>query len=190
MLNYLPVNLLRKKVCVLLSGGLDSACLVAFYQSAGWDVYGCFCLLGQVAGSSERAAAEAIAKKYGIPLTVLAWDGRPKKSGEIWGRNGFLAMAALLELEPTTNAVAIGIHDGTGYSDCGDVFLRNVQALYDLYTRGTVRFQAPFLHWLKQDILEYARFASVPTGLTHSCEERGTSPCGSCLSCLDRTEQP
>jgi 7-cyano-7-deazaguanine synthase len=46
---------------------------------------------------------------------------------------------------------------------------------------------APFATWTKQDIIAYCRTRNVPVHLTYSCERGTEPPCGTCLSCKDRS---
>jgi 7-cyano-7-deazaguanine synthase len=82
--------------------------------------------------------------------------------------------------------IALGVHDGTPYYDCGPGFLRDLQSVLDGYAGGAVRLVAPFLSWNKRQIWDFCRLADVPVGLTYSCEKGGAQPCGKCSSCRDR----
>jgi 7-cyano-7-deazaguanine synthase len=177
---------LRCKCVVLLSGGMDSAACVDFYQRQGLAVSGLHVSYGQPAASHEVASAKAIARHYGIPLSIISMNGaRPKSDGELLGRNAFLLFAALLELDTSRAMLAVGIHSGTPYYDCSSNFLTTVQSIVDGQCDGRIRVVAPFLKWTKREIWDYCLKYQVPTGLTYSCEKGLDRPCGVCLSCRD-----
>ena len=173
-------------VVVLMSGGIDSTACVDFYIQKGWVVSGLFVDYGQVPRERELSAARTIAEFYGVGLSSLHLKPAESKCpGEVVGRNAFLLLTALLELSPFTGILAIGIHEGTRYYDCGPTFVNSVQELLDGYTEGRVQIGAPFLQWSKPDIWEYCRVRSVPVHLTYSCEAGAAEPCGQCRSCHD-----
>ena len=170
---------------VLLSGGIDSAACVKFLLNQGIDVHALNIDYGQGAATEERSAASAIASHYRVPLTHLRCDGsRRKAAGLILGRNNFLVFTALVEI--SRSLIAIGIHSGTRYWDCSPQFLGSTQVLIDGCTDGRVQLVAPFLTWTKRQIWDFCKTEGVPLGLTYSCEAGGSTPCGRCLSCLDK----
>jgi 7-cyano-7-deazaguanine synthase len=175
------------KVWILLSGGLDSTACVAFYQDMRFSIEGIFIDYGQVAAKMELRSAKAISKHYQIPLRRLKWAGLQSKGmGLIVGRNMFLLAAAIMELPLSSGILAMGIHAGTDYPDCTPHFVKRVQSIFDLYSKGQIQIGTPFLKWNKKDIWEYALAQKVPVGLIYSCECGSERPCGQCLSCLDR----
>ena len=175
-----------RTVCVLVSGGLDSAACVAFYLQSGFVVSGLFIDYGQAAQIQERRSAGCIAKHYGIQLRSLCIDGcRSRSDGLVIGRNAFLLFTALMESEEAFDLIATGVHAGTQYYDCSGSFLQSIQVVFDGYTGGRVRIGAPFLQWSKLDVWDYCQHRKVPISLTYSCEAGGETPCGRCLSCRD-----
>jgi 7-cyano-7-deazaguanine synthase len=174
-------------VCVLLSGGIDSATCIAFYQQIGASVSGLYIGHGQPAAISEAAAAREVARHFAIPLATCQWLGnRRQETGLIKGRNAFLYVAGLLESDSTTRVIASGIHAGTTYPDCSPYFLQDIQRVYDQYAGGDVVAAAPFVEWSKPDIWRLARTAGVPLDITWSCEQGFARACQECLSCRDR----
>lgn len=174
------------KVTVLLSGGIDSSACVAFYLEQCYVVNGTFIDYGQAAAKRESRSSSAIANHYNIPLTKLSIKGvQQKGAGIITGRNAFLIFSAIMEMPIDTSILAIGVHAGTGYTDCSPRFIRKMQSLIDMYTFGVVQIGAPFLRWTKGKIWEFCRLSGLPTKLTYSCEYGVKQPCGRCRSCLD-----
>jgi 7-cyano-7-deazaguanine synthase len=171
---------------VLVSGGMDSAACIDFYQRQGFAVSGLHMTYGQPAADHEIAAATAVARHYSIPLTLVQLvGGRPKSDGELLGRNAFLLFAALMEIEVFSAILALGIHSGTPYYDCSSNFLTTVQSIVDGQCDGRIQVAAPFLEWTKKEIWDYCLKHQVPINLTYSCERGLDHPCGICLSCRD-----
>jgi 7-cyano-7-deazaguanine synthase len=171
---------------VLISGGMDSAACIDFYQRQRFVVTGLHIAYGQPASRQEVAAATAIAHHYGIPLTIIRLVGpRPKSDGELLGRNAFLLFTALMEIVDHPAIIALGIHSGTPYYDCSPSFLTAVQSIIDGQCDGRIRVAAPFVEWTKKEIWDYSVEHRVPIDLTYSCERGLDHPCGLCLSCRD-----
>lgn len=172
---------------VLLSGGIDSSCCVAFYQHAGHEVTGVFVDYGQPAREREEQSAAAIARHYAIPLHVISSVGPAQiAGGEIAGRNAFLVFAAFLHLPLQTGLMALGIHGGSRYYDCSEHFIAHLNALMSGYSDGRVSVAVPFMAWSKKAVFDFCHEARVPFELTWSCEVGPLVPCGRCLSCEDR----
>lgn len=161
---------------------------VHFYQSMGRLLCGIFVDYGQAAAQQEAKASVAVAAHFAIPLVSISVRGPvTKREGEIPARNAVLACVAAMERPCTVTAIAIGIHGGTPYSDCSPTFVSTATELLRLQN-APVEVLAPFLEWHKQDIIDYAVKRQLPVELTHSCESGIISPCGVCMSCLDRRE--
>jgi 7-cyano-7-deazaguanine synthase len=173
---------------VLLSGGVDSACCVAFYRQAGHDVTGLFVDYGQPVNHQEEQSAHAVAHHYAIPLNIIRFVGPPKEfKDEIAGRNAFLAFAALMHVPQSTHLIVLGIHAGTTYYDCSEHFVEHMNALVSGYCRGQTILATPFLKWSKRSVYDFCIENKVPLQLTWSCEVGPSVPCGHCLSCEDRS---
>lgn len=172
---------------VLVSGGIDSAALLAFYLRQRFKVRARFVDFGQPAARQESRAARAVCKHYGVRLSIMTVrSGAAFSAGEIPGRNAFLVFAAVLVGGARPGIIAIGIHEGPPYYDCSESFLISIQTVVDGYAAGRIKVAAPFLKWSKQVIWEFCKKARVPVDSTYSCESGGTRPCGDCLSCKDR----
>lgn len=179
-------NSTNPEVWVLLSGGIDSTACMAFYLSQDFPVRAAFVDYGQVAANREANAAKDVAKYYQVPLERFKCLGfHKKKAGLICGRNAFLLVTALMEISDNVGILAIGVHAGTNYLDCGPLFIRKMQTIFDMYTGGRVQIGTPFLKWTKREIWMYCKSQAVPLKLTYSCERGVNQPCGRCLSCRD-----
>jgi 7-cyano-7-deazaguanine synthase len=174
-------------VNVLVSGGIDSAALLAFYQQQKFSVRALFVDFGQPAAKQELRAARSVSRHYRVQISTVTVRNRASFSaGEIKGRNAFLIFAAVLMNWKGPGVIAIGIHEGLPYYDCGEGFVTAIQAIVDGYSSGSVRIAAPFLKWDKPTIWAFCKKHKVPTHLTYSCEQGSRPPCGKCLSCKDR----
>ena len=174
-------------VTVLLSGGLDSAVLLALLRSRGVRTQALHLRYGQPSGPAEERAAIAIADRLGVPITVQ--DLPPlvsRTSGEILGRNALFAFLALACASEAVAGVALGLHAGCTYYDTSPSFAEGLTRLLDGYTGGAITLITPFLDRTKDEIVELGLALGVPLELTWSCERGSVNPCGQCLSCLDR----
>lgn len=177
----------KSSVEVLVSGGIDSAALLAFYLRQRFNVRALFVDFGQPAAKQESRAARAVCKHYGVRLSIMTVKSAETFSaGEIPGRNAFLVFAAVLVSGAEPGIIAIGIHEGPPYYDCTEGFLKSIQTVVDGYAAGQNKVAAPFLKWGKQTIWEFCKKVGAPVDSTYSCEKGGVRPCGRCLSCKDR----
>jgi len=175
------------KTLVLLSGGVDSSCCVAFYRRLGYDVRGVFVDYGQPVNQKEEQSAKAIADHYSISVDIIRCSGPSVDfHGEISGRNAFLVFAALLYVPQLTGLLALGIHAGTEYYDCSEHFAYAVNDILSGYRNGAAVLATPFLNWTKHEVYDFCIEHLVPIQLTWSCEVGPSSPCGRCSSCKDR----
>ncbi len=175
------------EVNVLLSGGIDSTALVAFYLSRDIAVKGVHFKYGQPSFRGEQRAVQQVSSYYKIPVTTISLGlSIASDQGEYYCRNAILLLSAVSIFAAKSARFAIGIHAGTPYYDCSNAFGDDLQKLLDGYFNGSVRVEAPFLEFTKGDILELCKALSVPVNLTYSCERNSDTPCGECLSCIDR----
>lgn len=172
----------RLGTCVLLSGGVDSAVVLAMLANrsptAVWVDY------AQPAAAAERKASQALAGHYAVPWRIVRIGGlEPPATGMFPARNDLLVAAA--RTAAGGSSVAVGVHAGTGYADCSPTWVAAWQSLLDAQDGGRTGLVAPLLELTKADVLSLARDLAVPLALTHSCEASSV-PCGRCSSCLDR----
>jgi 7-cyano-7-deazaguanine synthase len=176
----------ESEVLVLLSGGIDSAACVAFFQNRGNQVTGMFVDYGQISATRERKAAGDISRYFGIKLNEVRCTGVSRKAdGCIRARNALLACIGLMEAGFRSGAISLGIHSGTDYWDCTKEFVALLQRLFDGYADGCVRLLLPFVSWNKRQIWDYCQAGKVPIELTYSCERGLDQPCHLCSSCRD-----
>jgi 7-cyano-7-deazaguanine synthase len=172
------------KVLVLLSGGLDSMACLTYYKPRA-SVSALFVDYGQLARTRELKAAKAVAGHFGIGLRTLRLSQSERWGGYIPARNALLLTLALMHFKEDAGLVSIGIHAGTSYADCAPDFIRTMQSVFDTYTGGTIRIDAPFVDWRKGDIWQLLKKRRAPIQLTYSCELGRKQPCGKCQTCHD-----
>lgn len=168
---------------VLLSGGLDSAVLAALLLESAQAPRAIFVDYGQRSAARERAAAVALSAYYGMSISEVGCSGlRIPVEGEINGRNAFLVLVAVMAEQPSSGAIAIGIHGGSEYPDCSPEFVNHLQTVLDLQNGGALQLLAPFVHMTKQEVSDLGQNLKIPRHLTYSCD-RGSEPCSECPSC-------
>lgn len=173
-------------VLLLASGGIDSTACLRFYLDQQELVQALFVDYGQLSAKREHKAVSLICAYYKTPLRSIRCAGALRKSGGlIHGRNAFLLYLALMEFPSNHGIIAVGAHSGTAYYDCSPSFFASTQSVFDMYVNGAIRIGAPFLHWIKPDILSFCKQRDVPIDLTYSCELGLNQPCGNCNSCRD-----
>ena len=171
---------------ILASGGVDSSTLLCLSAQQGLKPAALFLDYGQPAAEAEGEAVEKICSSLSAPWRRVRYASSKFGAGEIRGRNAFLLHTALLEFPSSSGVVGLGIHAGTGYSDCSPEFMEVMERSYEFHTGGAITVTAPFLNWTKQDVYRLAVNLNVPLVKTHSCEASNL-PCGRCRSCIDRS---
>lgn len=183
---------------MLLSGGLDSATVLAIAVRQGFE---CDCLTvfyGQ-RHSVEIEAAKNVARSLGaashrfvsvdlreIGGSALTDDIDVPKDQE--GREGIpvtyvparntvmLSLALGLAEVVGATSIFLGVNavDYSGYPDCRPEFVRAFEVLAQVATKAGVEgagmsIQAPLMTWTKTQIIQEGLRLGVDYGLTHSC---------------------
>jgi len=206
------------RAVVLLSGGLDSATVLAMAREAGHECYALSVHYGQ-RHSIELEAAAKIAKLFGarehrVMGVDLAGIGGSALTDAAIGvpneptigipvtyvpaRNTLMLSLALGWAEVLeAQYVYIGVNalDYSGYPDCRPEFVEAFQRLADVGTKAGVegrgvRLVAPLLHWSKAEIIQEGIRLGVDYALTVSCYQADPQgrACGVCDSCRLRRE--
>ncbi len=202
------------RTVVLVSGGLDSAVLLA-QVTRDHDVV---CALSFAYGSKHNAkelpCAESQCQLLGVEHKVLnlefisecfrsslllSGDAIPDGHYEeqsmqktvVPFRNGImLSVAAGLAESLGGNAVAIAAHAGDHaiYPDCRNEFMESMAAAMTLGTYAGVELLRPFIALSKTDIVRRGSELGVDFANTWSCYKGGSRHCGSCGTCVERRE--
>jgi 7-cyano-7-deazaguanine synthase len=187
-----------KKAVVLLSGGLDSATVLAIAQSEGRECLALSFAYGQrheiELRAAERVAAAAGIEEhvvYSLDLRVFGASALtadmdvPKDAVDASGipityvpaRNTvFLSIALALAEARNAQEIWTGVNavDYSGYPDCRPQFLDAFQQVIRSGTKSGIerdepRLVAPLLHLTKADIIRRGIALGVHYAITHSC---------------------
>ncbi len=207
-----------KKAVVLVSGGLDSATVLAIAQQAGFECYALSFDYGQ-RHRTELAAASVVAKHLGAKthrtfmLDLAQFGGSaltdssidvPKQHEEgipvtyVPARNTvFLSIALAWAEVLAAYDIFIGVNaiDYSGYPDCRPEYIEAYQRMATLATKTGVEGQrikinTPLLHLSKSQIIQRGVSLGLDYGLTLSCYDPNPQglACGQCDSCRLRHE--
>lgn len=194
---------------LLLSGGLDSATLLAELRARGVAVLAVTFDYGQ-RNPAELHAAEVIAAHYHTERVVVDVSVAPRGSSALLTggpqvptydalpRGPVPTYVPMRNLTLVTHACAIaearGIprvcvgfnrDDAENYWDCTRKFVELANALLGL--GGRVALEAPYVELTKVEVVARARSLGVPIERTFSCyAPDGGRPCGRCLACRVR----
>lgn len=202
-----------KKAVVLLSGGLDSATILAQARAAGFACYSMSFDYGQ-RHRAELQAAERVARQLGvvehkvIGLNLNGIGGSALTDSSIAVPEGptegipvtyvparntvFLSLALGWAEVLGAYDIFIGVNavDYSGYPDCRPEFIAAFERLANLATREGVegrsfRIQAPLQNLSKAQIVQIGVQHGVDYGLTVSCYQADDDgrACGKCDSC-------
>ena len=187
-----------EKAIILLSGGLDSATVLAIAKQAGRECHAISFVYGQ-RHEIELRAARRVAESIGVaehvvfPMDLRVFGGSaltsdiavPKDAAGAPGipvtyvpaRNTiFLALALGFAEARGAGEIWIGVNavDYSGYPDCRPEFLEAFQQVIVRGTRsglerGEPRLVAPLVTLSKADIIRRGLSLGVDYSLTHSC---------------------
>ncbi len=212
------MNQTTRKAVVLLSGGLDSATVLAMAREQGFACHALSFDYGQ-RHAAELAAARRIAESLGVaehkvlPLSLDAIGGSaltdsaiavPERGGEgipvtyVPARNTVFLSIALGWAEVLgARDIFVGVNavDYSGYPDCRPAFIEAFERLANLATRAGVegdRFHihAPLIEMTKAQIVSAGTALGVDYGLTVSCYQADAEgrACGRCDACRFRAQ--
>jgi 7-cyano-7-deazaguanine synthase len=177
------------KTVVLLSGGLDSAVVLAGCVASGDE---CLALAFDYNQPHviELEKADGIANHYGVRLIGLRAPVMPLVDDVVFsGRNLVFAALAIAQAQAHKfDRVAVGCNasDWARFPDCRPDFWRGLDRLAEVYGISVV---TPLIYMSKREVVEKARELNVPIELTWSCySPQDEKPCGSCLACKTREE--
>ena len=208
----------EKRAVILLSGGLDSATVVAMAREQGYACYTMSFDYGQ-RHRAELDAAVRVARDLGvvehkvIGLNLNGIGGSaltddsiavPETPGEgipvtyVPARNTvFLSLALGWAEVLGARDIFIGVNavDYSGYPDCRPEFIESFERMANLATKAGVEgqgftIQAPLQNLSKADIVKAGVRLGVDYGLTVSCYQADDQgrACRKCDSCRLRAE--
>ncbi|WP_462382506.1 7-cyano-7-deazaguanine synthase QueC [Pseudomonas sp. Marseille-QA0892] len=209
---------MSERAVVLLSGGLDSATVLAMVKAQGYALYTMSFDYGQ-RHRAELQAAERVAHQLGvIEHKVIGLDLKgiggsaltdsnidvPEAGGSgipvtyVPARNTvFLSLALGWAEVLGAHDLFIGVNaiDYSGYPDCRPEFIDAFEKLANLATKAGVegnvmRINSPLQYMSKADIVRKGTELGVDYALTVSCyrADNDGRACGHCDSCTLRAE--
>ena len=209
---------INKKAVVLLSGGLDSATVLAIARDQGYSCYALSLDYGQ-RHIAELNAARRVAETLGavehkvLPLSLDAIGGSaltdnsidvPELAGEgipvtyVPARNTIFLSLALGWAEVLgAHDIFVGVNavDYSGYPDCRPEFIAAFEHLANLATKAGVegeqfKMHAPLIDMSKAQIVQAGSALGVDYGQTVSCYQADEQgrACGRCESCRFRAQ--
>ena len=187
------------RAVVLLSGGLDSATVLAIAKTDGFECYALTVEYGQ-RHAIELLAAQQVAKAIGVAdhkvasVNLDAFGGSaltasievPKNQSTarqeipvtyVPARNTvFLSLALAYAETIGSNDIFCGVNavDYSGYPDCRPEFIEAFQSMARLATKAGVEgeeltIHAPLIQMTKAAIIQSGLVLGVDYALTHSC---------------------
>lgn len=201
-----------KDTILSLSGGLDSSSLLFEYKDRI-----ALCVSFKYGSNHEKleiAAAKKVAKKAGVPHTIIDLTKTFKnfKSALLSGkdsvpdsgynqesintlvvpfRNGiFLSILAGIADSRGLKYVALANHanDTTTYLDCRPEFIDSLFNSIKLGTTNNVEVFAPYTNITKTEIAKRGVNAGLNPSWTYSCYKGIKGGCGVCPTCIERQE--
>lgn len=207
-----------KRAVVLLSGGLDSATVLAVALERGFECHTLSIGYGQ-RHRAELDAAARISSTLGaashrvieLPATLFQGSALTDESIDVPEHGGagipvtyvparntvFLSLALGVAEVSAADAIFIGVNavDFSGYPDCRPEFVAAFQNLAQLATKqavegSPVRIEAPLIAMSKAEIIELGTRLGVDYAATVSCylADDDGRACGRCDACRFRRE--
>jgi len=202
-----------KNAVVLLSGGLDSATVLAMAHTQGYTCYALSVDYGQ-RHYAELAASQRVANAQGayehrvIKVDLTGFGGSSLTDNNIAvphqpatgipstyvpARNTImlsLAMAWAEVLRAQNIFIGVNAVDYSGYPDCRPVYIDAFERMANLATKAAIegsslRIQAPLLRLSKAEIILQGQALGVDYAQTVSCyqADKEGRACGVCDSC-------
>lgn len=209
---------MSKRAVVLLSGGLDSATVLAIATKQGFD---CYCLsldyhqrhiaelhaasnVAKIMGAKAHKTAQLDLSLFGgsaltddnIAVPESATSGIPVTY--VPARNTImlsLALAWAEVLEAQDIFIGVNALDYSGYPDCRGEYVKAFQNMANLATKSavegkTITVHAPLIDMSKAEIVALGTTLNVDYAMTVSCYQADPQgeACGLCDSCRLRRQ--
>jgi len=209
---------MSKKAVILVSGGLDSATVLAIAKEQGYECYALSFDYGQ-RHNSELEAASRLAKIYDVKEHKIIQLGMGEFGGSaltddeiniptekasgipvtyVPARNTVFLSIALGWAEVLAGwDIFIGVNavDYSGYPDCRQEFINAFENLANLATKagveeGGFKIHTPLINLTKAQIIQKGDELKVDYSATVSCYQANAEgeACGECESCRLRQQ--
>jgi 7-cyano-7-deazaguanine synthase len=203
------------RAVVLLSGGLDSATVLAVARARGFEPWTLTVRYGQrhvgeleaarrvsqaLGAAGHEQVAVDLGRFGGSSLTETAipvpkdreFGANEVPNTYVPARNAVLLSLAVAWAEVLgAGDVFIGVNalDYSGYPDCRPEFIEAFERMVELGTAaGRIRIHAPLIELTKAEIIRWGTELDVDYGMTTSCYDPGVegAACGHCDACFLR----
>lgn len=200
---------MKEKVCVLTSGGIESAALLCFYAKQNCIVYPLYVrhgfrwekaelywlkkLLGSLKRSSIRPLTvldaplgPVLKKHWSIGGGKVPSETSDDASVYLPGRNLLLiSLANTFCAVKKIRRIALGTLGTNPFPDGSAAFFDILEKTLGRERRETIKIERPFGNLSKTEAMK--RAPETPFPLTFSCiNPRGFSHCGKCNKCAER----
>ncbi|MFA5395451.1 MAG: 7-cyano-7-deazaguanine synthase QueC [Methanogenium sp.] len=203
-----------KKAVIILSGGMDSATLLAKALHDGYEVETLSFDYGSKHNDEEYKHAVMLCEHYGVKNTRISlpfvndlfksdllknggdipeghYEDSSMQRTVVPNRNAIMLSIAVGYAESIgADTVFYGPHAGDHsiYPDCREDFVIPFDEAMRVGTYAHIRVVAPFLTLTKRDIGFLGNDLGVPFEKTYSCYKGGPVHCGKCGTCTERKE--
>ena len=200
--------------CVLFSGGLDSAVLLALERRDHQRVHPVHVRSGLAWEDAERRAIDRLlsspAFATGVaPLTTLTVDMRDVYPATHWAITGhppaydtpdedvyldgrnivLLSKTAVFCARRQLSRIAMGSLAGNPFPDATPVFLTTMARALSLGLGRDIEVATPLVAWHKEKVVQLGLDLGVPMELSLSCmNPQGDRHCGQCSKCRERQD--
>lgn len=205
---------MKRKVIVLVSGGLDSVCALHDAATNYEVVVGLSFDYGAKHNQRETPFAELHCQRLGVRHEIIRlnfigelfrsallqtgaavpdthYEAPAMKQTIVPFRNGiFLATAAGFAESVGAKAVVIAAHAGDHaiFPDCRAEFMDAMSQAIGLGTDSGVEIVRPFIGLSKAQIVQRGQALGVNLAETWTCYKGGERHCGTCGACVERRE--
>jgi len=205
---------MKKKVIVLISGGMDSVCALYDASKKYEVILGVSFNYGSKHNSKEIPFAEYHCKKLGVPHITIDLDFMNKyfdsallqtggdipdghyqdsnmKQTVVPFRNGImLSITAGLAESKSASGIVIAAHSGDHaiYPDCREDFLASIANTIRLGSYLNIEVIRPFVSMSKDEIAKKGHMLGIDFSKTWSCYKGKNIHCGKCGTCVERKE--
>jgi len=185
----------------LVSGGVDSALMVALANEEGIEQFPLFIDYGQICKDKELDACMKFHEENGLPIpTVMDIHSYGKiipsgltdtsldvnEDAFLPGRNLlFLLIGSAFAYKNKADTVAIGLLDEDShiFPDQTKDFLDQAEKTIEIALGRKISLVAPLMDFTKEDVIKIAHEKGITN--TYSCHSGTDEPCGMCISCQE-----
>lgn len=205
--------MIKMKVILIFSGGLDSTTLLYDLLDQGHEIFAITYYYGQK-HLREIGCAKRICEKLNVDHKIVDisdlrdvmyssltakeakipeghYEDENMKLTVVPNRNMCLiSIAVSYAIGKQADYVYYGAHSGDHaiYHDCRPEFVEKMNEVIKICDWRRVELKAPYLLLNKGDIVKKGIELDVDYSLTHTCYRGGDKACGKCSSCNERLE--